>query len=200
MMLSSFLARQAPATVAAIKTLVAPSLVAFPIDSTQHALGVVSNTQQQVRWVTKKRVHRQEKRKRKAELAAKGIFPPKPLGYIPRDAPVINAVSREERDAESRRQDEIAAKELKGRMEIVQAPLMRFDFNGEDLVMSDRVKMLFDLQNGNQSEVVKAQKQRGMEIFQRREADTGSSAVQGESDKWIYAVELIHSSRQNEYL
>jgi hypothetical protein len=94
---------------------------------------------------------------------------------------VINAVSREERDADSKRQDEIAADELKARMEIVKAPLMRFGFNGEDLVMSDRLKKLFDLQNGSQQEVVKAQKERGMEIFQRREADTGSSAVQGES-------------------
>lgn len=43
--------------------------------------------------------------------------------------------------------------------------------------MSDRVRKLFDLSNGNQKEVVTAQKQRGMELFQIREGDTGSSAV-----------------------
>lgn len=53
---------------------------------------------------------------------------------------------------------------------------LRFDFT--DLVMSDRVRKLFDLTNGSQMEVVKAQKQRGMELFQLREGDTGSSAVQ----------------------
>lgn len=91
----------------------------------------------------------------------------------------MNAISREERDAESKRQDELAAKELQAKMEIVKAPLLRFGFNGESLKMSDRVRKLLDLHNGNQCEVVKAQKQRGMELFQLREGDTGSSAVQG---------------------
>eukprot|EP00970_Alexandrium_tamarense_P006527 scaffold1112_cov195-Alexandrium_tamarense.AAC.14 len=49
-------------------------------------------------------------------------------------------------------------------------------FNG--LVMSDRVRKLLDLTNGNQREVVSSQKRRGMELFQLREGDTGSSAVQ----------------------
>jgi len=40
------------------------------------------------------------------------------------------------------------------------------------------VKKLFDLTLGNQREIVKVQKQRGMELFQLREGDTGSSAVQ----------------------
>ncbi len=44
--------------------------------------------------------------------------------------------------------------------------------------MSDRVKRLLDLRNGNQKEVVASQKKRGMELFQLREGDTGSSAVQ----------------------
>lgn len=136
--------------------------------------------QHQVRtMVTKKRVHRQEKRKRKDELAAKGVFPPKPHMYMSVDTPVINAVSREERDAESKCSDELAAQELKERMEVVKEPLMRFGFSGDNLKMSDRVKKLFDLQNGNQQEVIKAQKKRGMELFQMREGDTGSSAVQG---------------------
>lgn len=177
-MFSSTLARRSSASVAAvvrssnISGLSAISKAARPSfeDLT---------TQQQVRtMVTKKRLHRQGKRKRKEELAVKGIFPPKPHMYIPVDTPVINAVSREERDAESKRSDELAAKELKERMEVVKEPLMRFGFSEESLKMSDRVKKLFDLQNGNQQEVIKAQKKRGMELFQMREGDTGSSAVQ----------------------
>jgi small subunit ribosomal protein S15 len=135
---------------------------------------------QQVRTVTKKRVHRQKKRKLKEELAARGIFPPKPPNFIPKDTPVINAVSKEERLADSRRQDELAAQELKERMQQQKEnnPLvLRFGFT-DDLVMSDRVRKLLDLHNGNQMEVVKAQKQQAMEIFQEREGDTGSSAVQ----------------------
>lgn len=189
MMLSSMIARRAPMATAAVKSMVAPSLTAFPGVTQFHQ---PNQQQQQVRWVTKKRQHRQIKRQRKAELAAKGIFPPKPNNYIPKDMPVMNAVSREERDAESKRQDELAAKELQGKMEIVKAPLMRFGFNGEALRMSDRVRKLFDLHNGNQTEVVKAQKQRGMELFQLREGDTGSSAVQGRTIwsafQWILSI------------
>lgn len=171
-------ARRAPAAISAIRSTIGPSLSVFPgVSGFQQS----SQQHQQVRWVTKKRQHRQLKRQRKAELAAKGIFPPKPNNYIPKDTPVINAISKEERDAESKRQDELAAKELQAKMEIVRAPLMRFGFNGEALKMSDRVRKLFDLHNGNQQEVVQAQKQRGMELFQLREGDTGSSAVQGKS-------------------
>mmetsp|Transcript_469 Transcript_469/g.1148 ORF Transcript_469/g.1148 Transcript_469/m.1148 type:complete len:249 (+) Transcript_469:75-821(+) len=137
---------------------------------------------QQIRTVTKKRIHRQEKRKRKEELASQGIYPPKPQNYIPLDTPVLNAVSKEERLADSRRQDERAAQELQERMQFQKdnkPELLRFGFvDSSDLVMSDRVKKLLNLHNGNQKEVVKAQKQQAMEIFQVREGDTGSSAVQ----------------------
>jgi small subunit ribosomal protein S15 len=184
MMLSSFMARRSPATVAAVKTLVVPSLVAFPMDAAASTTTIINN-QQQVRWVTKKRQHRQVKRTRKEELASKGIFPPKPHNFIPKDSAVLNAVSRGERDAESKRQDELAANELQAKMEIVKAPLLRFGFDPAELLMSDRVQKLFDLHNGNQKEVVRAQKQRGMELFQTREGDTGSSAVQGKLDlRW----------------
>lgn len=151
-----------------------PSLLITPFPSQHH------HQQQQVRTVTKKRIHRQQKRKRKEELAAKGIFPPKPPNYIPKDTPVINAVSKEERLADSRRQDESAAQELNERMQHQKdnnPVVLRFGFT-DDLVMSDRVRKLLDLHNGNQMEVVKAQKQQAMEIFQEREGDTGSSAVQ----------------------
>lgn len=182
MMFSSLMARRAPLAVSsAVKPLMAPSLASFQgsVAGSSSTSPLVTNHQQQVRWVTKKRQHRQIKRQRKEELAAKGIFPPKPNNYIPKDSPVLNAVSRAERDAESKHQDELAAKELQAKMEIVKAPLLRFGFMSESLKMSDRVRKLFDLHNGNQSEVVKAQKKRGMELFQMREGDTGSSAVQG---------------------
>jgi hypothetical protein len=177
MMLSYLIARRAPAVASTVNSLIAPSLSAFP--SSVGLAQTTSQQQQQVRFVTKKRQHRQQKRQRKAELAEKGIFPPKPNNFIPKESTVLNAVSREERDAESKRQDELAARELQAKMEIVKAPLLRFGFNGEALEMSDRVRKLFDLHNGNQAEVVQAQKQRGMELFQLREGDTGSSAVQG---------------------
>jgi hypothetical protein len=157
---------------------VAPAFTALNVEP--RSLIENATQRQQVRsMVTKKRIHRQEKRKRKEDLAAKGISLPRPNNYIPKDAPVINAVSREKRDAESKRSDELAAQELKTRMDVVEAPLLRFGFTEKGLVMSDRVKKLLDLQNGNQKEVIKAQKKRGMELFQVREGDTGSSAVQG---------------------
>lgn len=184
-MFSSLLARRVPGAFSSVKSIIAPSASVFPGSfgvfqgTTSLQLPVLLGQQQhQVRWVTKRRQYRQLKKQRKAALAAKGIFPPKPYNFIPKDTPVLNAVSREERDAESKRQDEIAAKELQAKMQIVKAPPMRFGLYGEGLRMSDRVRKLFDLHNGNQKEVVQAQKQRGMEIFQLREADTGSSSVQ----------------------
>jgi hypothetical protein len=90
----------------------------------------------------------------------------------------VNTQSREDRDAEAKRADQLAAMELKERTTGQTAA-----HHMEGLEMSERVRKLFDLTNGNQSEVVKAQKQRGMEIFQLRDGDgdTGSSAVQGTS-------------------
>lgn len=137
---------------------------------------------QQIRTVTKKRIHRQEKHKRNAILAARGIPRSKPHNYLPKDMIVINATSREERLADSKLQDERAAQQLQERMQIQQdtkPEVLRFGFaDTDDLVLSDRVKKLLNLHNGNQKEVVKAQKQQAMEIFQIREGDTGSSAVQ----------------------
>mmetsp|Transcript_17141 Transcript_17141/g.29092 ORF Transcript_17141/g.29092 Transcript_17141/m.29092 type:complete len:232 (+) Transcript_17141:3-698(+) len=128
--------------------------------------------------VTKRRVKLQEKRRRKAAMAAKGILPPKPPNYIPKETPVINSQSREEREAEARAADVKASQQMQERMKQneLSEPLLRYHMEG--LTMSDRVRKLFDLTNGNQGEVVKAQKQRGMELFQARDGDTGSSAVQ----------------------
>ena len=44
--------------------------------------------------------------------------------------------------------------------------------------MSPKLRKLFDLTNGNQKEVVKAQKTQGMAFFMDREGNTGDSAVQ----------------------
>lgn len=134
----------------------------------------------QVRTITKRKKRLLLKKAEKAALAEKGIFPRKPPMYIDRNAPVVNALSRADRDAEAKQANQQASVELKERMEKTEKteePILRFHMEG--LEMSDRVRQLFDLTNGNQSEVVKAQKQRGMELFQIREGDTGSSAVQG---------------------
>jgi hypothetical protein len=133
----------------------------------------------QIRTITKRKKRLLVKKAGKAALAEKGIFPPKPPNFMDKHIPVVNAQSREDRDAEAKRADQLDSVELKERMtEQTAAPeLMRHHMEG--LEMSDRVRKLFDLTNGNQSEVVKAQKQRGMELFQLRDGDTGSSAVQG---------------------
>ena len=55
------------------------------------------------------------------------------------------------------------------------------------LQMSDRVKQLFSMVNGNQSEVVAYQKSSGMRLFELREGDTGSTSVQGKSSYWSFA-------------
>jgi hypothetical protein len=129
--------------------------------------------------MTKRKKQLLVKKAKKAALAERGIFPPKPPGYIDKNTPVINAQSREERNDEARSADFKASEVLKARMKAAEGhePVLRFHMEG--LKMSDRVRKLFDLTNGNQAEVVKAQKQRGMELFQLREGDTGSSAVQG---------------------
>ena len=125
--------------------------------------------------ITKTKKKRIIKKRKKAADALRGIFPPKPLRYIDKHTPVINAIPREQRLEIARAKEEAAAKELHEKLSRHQEPLLRFHFEG--LKMSDRVRKLFELSNGNQKEVVTAQRQRGMELFQIREGDTGSSAV-----------------------
>lgn len=129
----------------------------------------------QTRTVTKAKSTRLRKRKERAEREKRGILPNKPQMYISKDSPITNAISREDRAKESAEYDKNAAEEMRRRIQS-QGELLRFKFTGVE--MSDRVRKLFDLTNGNQKEIIKAQKQRGMELFQRREGDTGSSAVQ----------------------
>lgn len=89
---------------------------------------------------------------------------PNPPKYIPRDLPVIGAMTREERDDEARRSDAAAAEEMKVKIakQVEAEENLRFQFEG--LEMSDRVRKLFALRNGSQREVVWSQKRRGMEV------------------------------------
>lgn len=136
--------------------------------------------QQQLRfrW-TKAKKKRTARFQRRQEFAKEGKSLPKPPYYFPKDTPVVNAGSnRDERLTEIQQHDEKVSAELHAKLLAAQAkPLLRHHMAGA-LNMSDRVRKLFDLHNGNQREVIKAQKQRGMEVFQLREGDTGSSAVQ----------------------
>ncbi|KAK1735464.1 ribosomal protein S15 [Skeletonema marinoi] len=137
--------------------------------------------QQQYRYksLTKtKRRQRDKMAERERRVAAGLPAKPRPPKYIPKDLPVINAMTRLDRDDESVSFDVASAVEMKEKIttQNEQEDTLRFGFDG--LVMSDRVRKLLDLQNGSQKEVVSSQKRRGMELFQLREGDTGSSAVQ----------------------
>jgi hypothetical protein len=89
---------------------------------------------------------------------------PRPPRFISKEKPVINAMTREQRDEESRIFDAAAALEMKEKIEAQneKEENLRFQFDG--LVMSDRVRKLFELRNGSQHEVVASQKRRGMEV------------------------------------
>ena len=129
--------------------------------------------------VTKAKKHKRAKIQERERRVARGLpAKPKPPKYIPKTRPVINAMTREERNAESAAFDLAASREMKTKIEKQKEEVesLRFDFEG--LQMSDRVRQLLDLSNGSQKEVVAFQKKRGMELFQLREGDTGSSAVQ----------------------
>jgi small subunit ribosomal protein S15 len=129
---------------------------------------------QRSRW-TKAKIKRTARYKRRQELDAAGIALPNPPYYFPRDLPVVNAVDRGGIQAEIAEHDARIAAQLQAQLVTQKTPL-RFNMTG--LRMSDRVRQLFDLHNGSQREVVQAQKQQGMELFQLRQGDTGSSAVQ----------------------
>lgn len=113
-------------------------------------------------------------KERERRVAAGLPAKPKPPKYIPKDLPVINAMTRQDRDAESVSFDVASAAEMKEKINTQneQEDTLRFGFDG--LVMSDRVRKLLDLKNGSQKEVVSSQKRRGMELFQLREGDTVS--------------------------
>lgn len=151
------------------------------------ALGSISSSfsgmfqqqqQQRFRW-TKAKKKRFARYERRQELDRLGKSLPNPPYYFPIDTPVVNAVPPVERQAAVQAQDQAASEDLKARLaaqQEQQKEVLRFHMAG--LRMSDRVRKLLDLHNGNQKQVVQAQKHRGMELFQLREGDTGSSAVQ----------------------
>ena len=165
-------------TTAALATRGVGRLSITALRSSAALLPEIPEQQQRFRWTKakKKRFARHELRE---VLEQQGKSLPTPPYFFPKDTPVVNAVSAEERDAERKAADLRASEYLKTRLAEQQAegkPPMRHHFDG--IPMSERVQKLFDLHNGNQMEVVKAQKQRGMELFQMRPGDTGSSAVQ----------------------
>jgi len=148
---------------------IAPSLFSF----SQH-----KQLQARTKMTKTKRL-RLEKSKAVQKLVDAGIpvtkrFPPK---FVPKDREILNASSKETQRLESIEYDKISAESMKTKIQS-QGVALRYDFSSLLPEMSDRVKKLFDLTNGSKREIVKAQKAKGMELFQIRDGDTGSSAVQ----------------------
>ena len=148
--------------------------------------------QQRFRW-TKAKKKRFTRYDRRQLLEKEGIPLTKPPYYFPIDTPVVGAVTEQDRVAESAQFDETASAALASKQAAQKVVLRHHMSDSENagapassltaprtlkLQMSDRVRQLFDLHNGCQKEVVQAQKKRGMELFQMRPGDTGSSAVQ----------------------
>ena len=123
------------------------------------------NCQGRYMGMTKTKRRQREKIFDREKRVARGLpAKPNPPKYIPRDRPVIGAITRDERDDEARRSDAAAAEEMKVKIakQVEAEENMRFQFDG--LEMSDRVRKLFALKNGSQREVVWSQKRRGMEV------------------------------------
>ncbi|CAB9528626.1 protein S15 [Seminavis robusta] len=134
--------------------------------------------QQQIRFkMTKAKRKRGIRWRKRQALVEKGKELQKPPGYMPIDTPVEDFVPREVMEEEIRLADERDKKELEERRALLmqETPLRHF-MTG--MAMSERVQKLFDMANGNQQEVVAYQKRSGMKLFEMREGDTGSTAVQ----------------------
>lgn len=134
------------------------------------------------RW-TKAKKKRFARYERRQALEKEGKSLPKPPYYFPKDTAVVNATSAEDKALSNRRLDEDFARQLQERRREQQQATARnsgvLRHHMTDVrITNEKVRKLLDLHNGNQMEVVKAQKRQGMELFQRRPADTGSSAVQ----------------------
>lgn len=145
---------------------------------TNHHYQQHQHQQERSNW-TKAKKKRYARHERRAKLAAKGIELPKPPGYTPIEStPVVNALDRQAQEELMAAEDARVSAELQERLaaQKEQPPVLRYHMTG--LNMSDRVRRLFDLHNGNQKEVVQAQKAQGMQLFQMREGDTGSTPVQ----------------------
>jgi hypothetical protein len=134
--------------------------------------------QQQLRFkMTKAKKKRNIRFRKRRAWAAKGKEVPKPPKYIPVETPVENHVPRALMEEQIRQADERDRMELEQRRAILMQQLpLRHHMTG--LSMNERVLKLFDMKNGNQMEVVAYQKRSGMSLFEMREGDTGSTAVQ----------------------
>ena len=138
----------------------------------------LQHQQQQIRCkMTKAKKKRNIRWRKRQAWAAKGKEVPKPANFIPVETPVENHVPRALVEDEIRQADEQDRMELERRRSILmqQTPL-RHHMTG--MTMNERVQKLFDMKNGNQMEVVAFQKRSGMSLFEMREGDTGSTAVQ----------------------
>lgn len=134
--------------------------------------------QQRFRW-TKAKKKRHARYLYRQELVRLGKPLQRPPNFFPKNTGVANSLSKEEREAERQRLDAQVAQALKERIQQQKKEgkiMLRHDF--DEVPMSDRVRKLFALHNGNTKEVTMIQKKRSMELFQIREGDTGSSAVQ----------------------
>mmetsp|Transcript_13678 Transcript_13678/g.28261 ORF Transcript_13678/g.28261 Transcript_13678/m.28261 type:complete len:256 (-) Transcript_13678:99-866(-) len=139
------------------------------------------------RW-TKRKIKRENRRKRREEWAKIGKEVPKPPRWKDVKTPVVNAVPREEQDRirENRRtQNHLSLPKPQTNPNVPDGlpklllPFHRSVFETEkSLKISPRVAQLLALSNGNQRRVVQAQKEAGMKLFEKRPGDTGSSAVQ----------------------
>lgn len=164
-----------PVNFAGISICSAPLKLTHPFKRTTSPLFChVQQNQQRYRW-TKAKKKRYARHELRQEYEKSGKSLPKPPYYMPKDTPVVNALSQDDRRQESKEHDIQASAELREKLN-VENKILRHHMTG--VTMSDRVRKLFELHNGSQREVIQAQKHLGMQIFQLREGDTGSSAVQ----------------------
>ena len=158
------------------RVVLAPTTVTLPLPPT---LLQPTLLQQRLHW-TKAKKKRFARKARRARILAAGHEIPKP-GYYTPFLPVKNSIPRAVQIQMVQEEDKRDAAELHRRTleQKAKPPPLRLHMSeSPDLKMSDRVRKLFALHNGNQKEVVAAQKAAGMELFQIRTGDTGSSAVQ----------------------
>jgi len=100
-----------------------------------------------------------------------------PSNFVPKDTPILNFSIPKDRinrtnDSDTTNAANIDLDKMKHNI------LLRYNFTSLLPEISDRVKKLFHLNNGSQAENFRALKSREMGIFQLRDGDTGSSAVQ----------------------
>ncbi len=107
---------------------------------------------------------------------------PKPLpqNYIPRDKPINISPTAEFKSLAEEPEHQRVSYLLSSRKEKLanEAPPLRFSFTNLEEEMTPKVLRMFQLTNGSSNEIAKAQRGKAMKLFEKREGDTGSSAVQ----------------------